>query len=349
MRHHDRHVVRSGALRSIILGIPLQFLAGLSFALCVAKSTPAAETSIMELEVKIPLGDVRGRIDHLAVDVARQRLFVAELGNNTLGVVDLAQRKVTKTFSGLRAPQGIGYVASTDTLYVANDEDGSVRIYQGPSLTPAGAISLGDDADNVRVDEQGHRVFVGYGEGGLAEIDTASRTRIANIRLKAHPESFRLDRSGQYIFVNVPEAREIAVVDRGLKRQVSSWTTDPLRANFPLVLDEAHTRALAVFRNPPRIGVFHVPDGKLLTGAATCGDADDLFIDAKRSRVYVSCGEGFLDILSLHDETIESLTRIPTVAGARTALFVPELDRLFIAVRAAGREPAAIWVFRPAP
>ena len=187
------------------------------------------------------------------------------------------------------------------------------------------------------------------GEGGLAEIDTASRTRIANIRLKAHPESFRLDRSGQYIFVNVPEAREIAVVDRGLKRQSPELDYRPAAGKFSTRAGRGTHESTGGVSNPPRIGVFHVPDGKLLTGAATCGDADDLFIDAKRSRVYVSCGEGFLDILSLHDETIESLTRIPTVAGARTALFVPELDRLFVAVRAAGREPAAIWVFRPAP
>src|SRR5512144_2649639 len=85
----------------------------------------------LELETKIPLGDVRGRIDHMAVDVKRQRLFVAELGNDSVGIVDLPSRKLSSSMPGLKAPQGVGYEPTTDTLYVANAGDGSVRFYEG--------------------------------------------------------------------------------------------------------------------------------------------------------------------------------------------------------------------------
>ena len=151
------------------------------------------------LEAKIPLGDVSGRIDHLSIDVKRQRLFVAELGNNSLGVIDLAAGKVLRRIDGLSEPQGVAYVLFTDSVFVANAGDGSVRVLRGDDLTPMGRIELGDDADNVRVDAARNRVLVGYGKGALAVIDPASQTKTADIHLKAHPEGFQIDETGTQI------------------------------------------------------------------------------------------------------------------------------------------------------
>src|SRR5437762_7395502 len=145
------------------------------------------------LEAKIPLGDVSGRIDHLGIDVKRQRLFVAELGNNSLGVVDLAAGKVLRTISGLSEPQGVAYVPFTDSVFVANAGDGSVHVLRGDDLAPLGSIELGEDADNVRVDAQRSRVVVGYGSGGVAVIDPETRTKVSDVRLKGHPEGFQID------------------------------------------------------------------------------------------------------------------------------------------------------------
>src|SRR5436190_2701953 len=131
------------------------------------------------LEAKILLGEVSGRIDHLSIDLKRQRLFVAELGNNSLGVVDLAAGKVLRRIAGLSEPQGVAYVPVTDSIYVANAGDGSVRVLRGDDLAPIGRIDLGDDADNVRVDARRNRVLVGYGKGALAVIDSATRTKAA--------------------------------------------------------------------------------------------------------------------------------------------------------------------------
>jgi DNA-binding beta-propeller fold protein YncE len=300
------------------------------------------------LQAKIPLGDVRGRIDHLAVDLNRQRLFVAELGNDTVGVVDLKERKVALTLAGLKEPQGIGYVASTDTLYVANASDGSVRLFQGLNLSPTGRIELGDDADNVRVDENAHEVWVGYGAGALAVIDTASHRKIADIPLKAHPESFRLETPGQRIFVNVPDAHEIAVVDRTARKQIASWPNGDSSANYPLALDPAHQRVVSVFRHPPMLASFQAEDGKRIATVETCGDSDDAFIDGKRNLIYLICGAGYVDVLQLRGDTYQRVSRVTTLSGARTGLFVPKLDRLFVAARARGSAPAAVWEFRPA-
>jgi DNA-binding beta-propeller fold protein YncE len=308
-----------------------------------------AQTAGMPLvfETKIPLGDVSGRIDHLGIDVKRQRLFVAELGNDSLGVVDLASVKV-RTIAGFSEPQGVAYVPFADSVYVANGGDGSLRVLDAKDLAPIGRIELGDDADNMRVDEQRHRVLVGYGKGAIAAIDPATRSKAADIRLKGHPESFRIDETGTRVFVNVPDAREIELVDiaTGASR---SLPTSGAGSNFPMAIDRDTHRVLVVFRSPPTLMALSNQDGHVEAKVGTCGDADDLFVDAKRRRVYVSCGEGVVDVFEQAGEGYRRLARAPTVSGARTSLFVPELDRLFVAVRARWNEAAAIWVFRPAP
>ena len=179
-------------------------------AMATLPAVAAAQTAgaPLVLEAKIPLGEVSGRIDHLSIDPKRQRLFVAELGNNSLGVVDLAAGKVLRRISGLSEPQGVAYVPFADSVYVANAGDGSVRVLRGDDLAPIGRIELGDDADNVRVNAPRNRVLVGYGKGALAIIDPATRTKAADIRLKGHPEGLQIDEIGAQVFVNVPDARD---------------------------------------------------------------------------------------------------------------------------------------------
>jgi len=117
---------------------------------------------------KIALPETQGRIDHMAVDLSRKRLYVAELGNGSVDVVDLNTSKVLRRLTGLKAPQGIAYDSKADILAVASDGDGSLRLYAGSDLAPRGIVMLGDDADNVRIDPRNGHVLVGYGSGGLS-------------------------------------------------------------------------------------------------------------------------------------------------------------------------------------
>jgi hypothetical protein len=220
-------------------------------------------------------------------------------------------------------------------------------VLRGEDLTAAGRIELGGDADNVRVDTARKRVLVGYGKGALAVIDTVNLSKTTDVRLKAHPEGFHIDESGTQVFVNVPDAREIAVVDLATGSTLS-LPTQGAGSNFPMAIDAEAHRFLSVFRSPPSLMALSSQDGHIVAKAETCGDADDIFADSKRRRVYVSCGEGVVDVLEANEAGYRGLARVPTVPGARTSLFVPELGRLFVAVRAASNEPAAIWVFRPA-
>jgi DNA-binding beta-propeller fold protein YncE len=314
-------------------------------AVALTRDQPTGDVPLV-VESRIPLGDVHGRIDHLAIDLKRQMLYVAELGNDSVGVLDLKEGKVVRTLRGLSEPQGIGYEPGTDTLYVANARDGSVRLYNGADLTPLETINLGEDADNVRIEPEAHRVWIGYGSGALAAIDANTRMRVATIALPAHPESFRLDPDGRAIFVNVPGDRQIAVVDRRTDKLVASWKTGLLLENFPMALDD-EDHVVSVLRVPARLAVFGKKTGERLQVLDTCRDSDDVFFDPKRHRVYVTCGEGAIDVFSQETGGYHHLGRLATSTGARTSLFVPERDRLYLAVRASSSTPAAIWVVRP--
>jgi hypothetical protein len=312
-----------------------------------------AETAALQLERTIPLPRVTGRIDHMAVDLGRGRLFVAELGNNTVDVIDLASGKAMHRIDGLKEPQGIGYAPKADVLAIANAGDGAVHLFRGADFAPLGTVALGDDADNIRLEANSGMLVVGYGAGGLATLDPVNVSITARARLSAHPEGFQLDPTARRAFVNVPDADEIAVVDLVTGRQVASWhVADHLRGNFPMTRDAGGAFLAVVFRNPAHLVLLDAASGAVKQSIKTCGDADDVFIDAKRGRIYVSCGEGSVDVLQQQATKYQSIGRIKTASGARTSLFVPELDRLFVAARAGffgfGSD-AAILIFRPEP
>ncbi len=311
-------------------------------------SAQRIETQLLRLEAKILLGDVRGRIDHMAIDPIRNRLFVAELENNSVGIIDLAIGKVVHRIAELTEPQGIAYEPTTDLLYVANGGDGSVRMFRSVDFREIGRIELGEDADNIRLDHDAGRVLVGYGSGAIAAIDAAQRRKIADFPVPAHPEGFQLDRKTKRIFVNVPKAGAIVVIDSLTGKQIATWRSNGAGGNFPMALDESAQRILVAFRAPAKLGVFSA-DGQSVRSVDLCGDADDLFVDGGRRRAYVSCGQGFIDVFDTGDAEYRRLERIPTAPGARTAYLVPSLDRLFLAVRATSAESAAIWVFRVGP
>jgi len=209
-------------------------------------------------------------------------------------------------------------------------------------------IHLGDDADNVRVDAAANQVLVSYGNGALAVIDAASRRKVGDIELTAHPESFQRDRRTNRIYVNDPAGQAVVVVDRATGKPTASWKTGN-GSNFPMALDEGSNHVLVVFRNPDKLVAFTAANGALVTSVESCMDADDMFVDAKRQRLYVSCGEGVLDVFNTAGGAYRRIARVGTVEGARTSLYVPDIDRLFVAARATPKEPAAILVYRPEP
>ena len=292
----------------------------------------------------IALPGVSGRIDHLAADIDRQRLFVAALGNNSIEVVDLRSLARVRSVKGPREPQGVAFLPGARRLVVANGHDGSVEFRDGDDLHAVRTVPLGDDADNVRYDASSRRVFVGYGDGALAAL-AEDGTRLAEAKLPGHPESFQLEAAGPRIFVNVPSAERIVVVSRETMKVTASWPVTAAGANYPMALDEAGHRLFVACRRPARLLVYDMASGNRIGSTATVGDADDLFFDDRRRRLYVSGGEGAIDVLGADRPALASVARIPTAPGARTSLFIPEQNRLYVAVPARGGQAAEIRVF----
>jgi DNA-binding beta-propeller fold protein YncE len=303
----------------------------------------------LKLEATIPMGDVQGRIDHLSIDLKGQRLFVAALGNNSLEIVDLKQNKLIHSISGLAEPQGIAYIPSSSRVFVANGKDGSVRVFDAGSWKTLKSIPYGEDADNLRFDPNSGHIWVGYGSGALGEFDQEG-TKLGDIKLDAHPESFQLEKNGSRIFVNLPGSRKIAVVDRKTRSVSESWGTGGPLANYPMALDQRNHRLFVVTRFPARLIVLDTVQGTRVASLPAIGDCDDVFYDEQRHRVYAIGGEGGISVFQQRDpDHYDELGRIKTVSGARTGLFSAELDKLYVAVRRHGSQAAEIRVYMPAP
>jgi DNA-binding beta-propeller fold protein YncE len=299
----------------------------------------------LTLTTAIELPRVEGRIDHLAFDAVGQRLFIAALGNNTVEVIDVKAGKHLRSLPGFREPQGIAALPDAKLIAVANGQGDGVQ-FVSDDYRMAQAVRLGDDSDNVRYDAAAKRVYVGFGSGAIAAVSAGDAKLIGEAKLAGHPESFQLERSGTRIFVNVPNADHIAVVDRGSMRVTATWPVRTAKANFPMALDETSHRLIVGCRRPAKALVYDTTSGKEITAFDIVGDTDDLFYDTARKRLYVSGGEGFIDVFQSDDANrFSRLARVPTAAGARTSLFVSDPSRLFLAVPHRGSQRAEIRVF----
>ena len=301
----------------------------------LALNLRAADTNALTLVKTIPLPDVSGRIDHFALDAQGRRLFMAALGNDTVEVIDLAAGKRVSTIGDCSTPQGLAFVPAKNRLAVANGGSGVVKILDATSFKPFFSLVGLPDADNVRYDANADLLYVGYGDGALAVIRATSGEKVANVKLDGHPESFQMERNGNRIFVNVPDAQQVAVVDRDKGVVTATWPMTEFRANFPMALDEANHRLFIGCRRPARLVVLDTATGRKVSDLAISGDTDDLFYDAARKQIYVSCGAGFIDVIAQRSaDAYELRERIPTVSGARTSFFSPERGELYLAVRA---------------
>lgn len=317
---------------------------GLVSAASAEPSAPATPPPpLSELQV-ISLPRVERRIDHFAVDAAGKRLFVAALGNGTLEVLDVDAGKRITSIRGLKEPQGVAYLPH-DHLIVVAMRGGAVASYDDDKYQRTALLPKLGDADNLRYDAAAGQLYLGYGEGAIGVIDPSSLKLGASIPVGGHPESFRLEEQGPRIFVNVPDKREVLVVDRQKRSIVMHIPLGGPSNNYPMSLDETGHRLFVGVRRPAQLLVFDTVSGKRLAAVSCVGDTDDLFYDARRDRVYVIGGEGYVDVFdAAASGTYERLARLTTRVGARTGLWSPELDQLFVAWPSRNGKPAEIHV-----
>jgi hypothetical protein len=319
-------------------------------ALVQGQTTPGAE-SLLKASATIPMPNVAGRIDHLGFDAARQRLFVAALGNNTVEVIDTAKNVHLRSLPGFHEPQGVAVLPDLGAVAIANGDTGTLQLIDAPTLQTRWTIAIGGDADNVRYDAAAKRVFVAY-QGGIAIVDAAMARVVQRIAISGHPESFQLEPQGSRLFANLPGllasltgGAELIVADRRSAGVVARWKTGACQANYPMALDESSRRLFIGCRRPASLALFETAAGKSLGTVPVVGDTDDLFYDSTRRRIYVIGGEGFVDVLQREDDALRRIARVSTRDGARTGTWVAADSRLYIAVPARRGQPAEIRVF----
>ena len=304
----------------------------------------------LELTQTIPMEGAQGKIDHLSVDVAGKRLFVATTAKNSVQVIDLAAGKVIHRIENLSEPQGVIYLPDFKRLVVANGKDGSCRIFDGETFKQLQSIGFGEDGDNVRYDPATKRIYVAHEAGGLGIVDAEKMEKVGDIKLDGHPESFQLEKNGKRIFVNVPDAKHVAVVDREKAAVITKWPLEKFESNFPMALDEANHRLFVGCRKPSKMLVLDTETGKEVAQVTISRDTDDLFYEPSTKRLYVSAGEGFIDTIDQKDpDHYKRIWAQTTPAGSRTSLYVPELGTLFVAVPGKDNQKSELRAYKPKP
>ena len=300
----------------------------------------------LQISKKIQLPKVKGRIDHLDINLKEQIIYVAALGNNSVEVVDLKNGKVVHSISGLDEPQGVCYVPQKHEIFVANGGNGDCNFFNGSSFKKTTTIHLSSDADDVRYDSASSKIYVGYGHGGIAVIDANTHKQIGDIKLPAHPEGFQIDNISNIILVNVPNKNMIGVIDLKELKLINKWTFNSPMGNFPIAIDTKQHYAFIGYRHQPKMMVLNERSGKVISTNDMVSDVDDLYFDNEKKQVYISGGGGFINIFEQNGlKVFKQIANIPTRNGARTSLFIQQLKIFVQAERAELNSTAQLIIY----
>jgi hypothetical protein len=306
----------------------------ITIALCILLNGCNAQpqNNSLKLVTTIPLSNVSGRIDHLSFNSKQQIVFVAALGNNTVEVVDLKNKKAIHTIKDLHEPQGVVFIPESNSIFVANGDNGECDVFNAESFQKTNSLKLSGDADNVRYDAANKKIYVGYGNGGIAIIDATTFKLITETKLLGHPESFQIDKSAKKIYVNVPDEKQIEIIDLKTNSVIGKWKMTEAKSNFPMALDEINHRLFIGCRHPAKLLIIDTQTGETISDFSIDNDADDIFYNHTAKEIYLSCGSGYIDVFKQKDANIYTPNgKIYTHSGARTSLFIPELNQLIIA------------------
>jgi len=326
----------------------------------IAPGAPAQNNPPLRLVQTIVMPNVKGRIDHMDVDVKGKRLFVAGLENGSLEVFDLAAGKWSKSLPGFKKTQGVAYIPSLNKVFVASGDDGMLRVFRGDTLELLDSIKLELGPNRVTYDPRTKILYVGYGGkdagkdyGMVGIIDAKTDKSLGDIKVEAHPAELLLDKSGKTLYVFVSSTSKVQVVDTKKRQVVSTWPVSSQR-NGDGAFDEKTHRLFIGTRTPPQMIVMDSVNGREVANLPTVDGMDGVYFNAAQKRVYVSGGRdndvGYVFVYQQNDaDHYELIGKIPTRSGAGTSFWSPELNRFYVGAPAHDHEEAAILVFEPQP
>jgi len=295
----------------------------------------------------IPLPGVHGKFDHMAVDVKNNKLFLAAKGNNSVEVIDLTKGVTIHSIKQVSAPQGILFLPTQNTILVCGGGDGTLKGFDASTYEEKFSLTLGGEADNIRYSAPLNKLYIAYGDGALAVVDSRFFKKLSEIPCFAHPEAFAIDSSGKKIWSNVPDIGIVKVIDVASEKEIASWKTASQSDNFPITLLENCNKLVTASRSNPEISILNSENGKLIQSIPCDEDPDALFYDLKTDRVFLSCGGGSLYIFDhVSKDNLEKPKILATRKGARTCLWNSELKSLFAALPEIDGKNAEIRIYQ---
>ncbi len=310
----------------------------------IQKETASAFRLIKTISLPV---DIHGRIDHLSLDLQNQRLFIAALGDKSVLVLNLKTGNLIHRITNLDYPQGVLFIPSLNKLFVSTAGNGKLYIYNAKTFLLQKVIDFKDDADNLRYDGRRKLVYVGYGNGGIGVVNAVNNRLVIKIALPAHAEAFSFAKEDSLMYVNVPDAHQMDIINRKDFQIIGKKDFHKYVGNFPLVFDRKGNRLFIGFRAPPEVKIYNTKTLKPIGSIKISRDIDDLYYNPKKEEIYISCGGGYIEVIKVLAPAKYVLEeRVKTKPGARTSLFVPKQSIFYLAAPKSGNLPAQILIYQ---
>jgi DNA-binding beta-propeller fold protein YncE len=329
-------------------------------------TTGSQEYPGLKLVQTIPIHNISARFDHFGIDLKRMRLFLPAEENHSLEIIDLRKGEVIHSIPGFEKAHAVYYRPDVNEIFVS-DNNGTCKIFRGDSFDLVKTIRLTlDYADGLRFDPGSKLVYVvnahkSAEEGAprfsyLAIIDSRKWEHVGDIKVEGDRiEEVALEPSGSRLFLDVSGRHEIGLVDRDKRTQVGAWQYPAEGVPYAAVLDQDDHRLLVALRRPGALMILDSDSGKMITSMPTKEGIDDIYYDSARRRIYLSAGvvgstEGYIVIFKQIDpDHYESEGTISTGGASPTSLFVPGLNRYYVAVQSHGAKEAEVQVYEVKP
>ena len=329
--------------RGLTLGLLMALGAGALAGRTAAAAPPAsgaAGEAALALEGHTDLPGYSGDFDHFAVDVPGNRLFLAAEDHGTLELFDLRSGKHLKSVGGFETPHSIFLIPLTHRLLITDGSD-AIKLLDAATLTPAGTLKLHPGADSIGFDSGSGHLYVVTGgkdvklkESWLEEIDPVALRKIGEVHLDAdHVEAMAVEQHGPHLYLNVTDKNYVAVIDKAKRTVVARWPIHEAAQNALAQLDEGARRLFIVTRDPARFVVLDTGSGASVASLPAPRRVDAEIFDAANRRIYAPGGEGYIGVYAQAAVGhYAALAPVPSAPGAKTAILVPELRRLYVAV-----------------
>ena len=301
---------------------------------------------ILQLQKKVLIPNVNGRISQITFDSRRQLLYIVAPENNSIEIVNLKNYSIKKQITSILEPKGISYIKETDILIITSGIDGKYFVLNASDLTILHSFSIGPKPSGIKYDSISKRIYIGFGYGSISEIEPNTFENLIEYKLEGSPEEFQFHENGNKFFVNIPSMLHFEVIDKTKKKVVSKIKINGATNNFPMAIDTKTRRLFIGCQSPAKVVIFDTETYRQLTSFDCDGDPNNIFYDPVKLRIYLSCGAGFINIFEqITGDEFKLIEKRPTRNGARTSLYIPELDLFVVAIPSSLNRPAEIVIF----